>query len=628
MNQKKSIQQKSYKHLFILFIIILIFTLTIISSSSAANTIYVNNNTGNDSWTGNSSTHVDGTDIGPKATIQNGTNTVESNGLVYVADGTYNEHITIYQSLTIIGQSRNRTIINGTNTGTPLTINSGLNVTLINFTITNGSSTTNGGAVNNQGNLTVNNCTFIQNHAIWGGAIANQGNLTVNNSTFSNNQASIDGGAIWNVINGGSLNCTINHSIFSNNQANFGAAVMNYNLGSLICTINQSTFSNNHVYYSGGAIRNYNFPGRFMNCTITQSTFSNNHADINGGAIHNYNDGSLISNVNFNRFYNNTANNLGNVIYNNRASLNVENNWWGVNNPDTDWTEFLFGATIPTRWVILSVNATPNNINNTQTSNIIADFNHINGGGDLMGGYIPDGPITLSIPWGSFTSPGINHSYKANTVDGVLKVIFYANEGAVNSLNNPVKVTATADNYTTNSTESAYIALNKTSDLYIKITTSNKNPKTGEIFTLTYKLGNNGPDNATTVTIIIPLPSGFIVSHIRGNGNWTYNNMTNTVTWTLANVPVGDPYLYISGRLNHRGIYRFSSSISSATYNLDTEGVAPLTITTVNEVEAATKTTTNTTETVGMQKTGVPIFTIILAILLVLGGFTGARKKQ
>lgn len=34
------------------------------------------------------------------------------------------------------------------------------------------------------------------------------------------------------------------------------------------------------------------------------------------------------------------------------------------------------------------------------------------------------------------------------------------------------------------------------SNMYIKITPNNKNPKVGENFTLTYKLGNYGPDPA------------------------------------------------------------------------------------------------------------------------------------
>ena len=121
--------------------------------------------------------------------------------------------------------------------------------------------------------------------------------------------------------------------------------------------------------------------------------------------------------------------------------------------------------------------------------------------------------------------------------------------------------------------------------------------------------------------MIIPLPDGFIVSNISGDGNWTYNNTTNTVTWTLTNVPKGDPYLYITGKVNKPGTYVFSSSISSDNYNINTEGVTPITINTANEVNA-----TSSTRTIGMQETGLPITALILAILMVIGGLLPKKK--
>ena len=159
-------------------------------------------------------------------------------------------------------------------------------------------------------------------------------------------------------------------------------------------------------------------------------------------------------------------------------------------------------------------------------------------------------------------------------------------------------------------------------DLYIKITLSKNSPKVGETFTLTYKLGNNGPDAAENVTITIPLPKGFEVSNISGNG-WTYNAATNTITWTLEKVPVGDPYLYITGKLTSSGSYVFSSSISSETYNLNTEGVTPVTVNATNEVNAAT----NITSTVGMQETGIPLVGLILAILAIFSGLLTPKRK-
>ncbi len=158
-------------------------------------------------------------------------------------------------------------------------------------------------------------------------------------------------------------------------------------------------------------------------------------------------------------------------------------------------------------------------------------------------------------------------------------------------------------------------------DLYIQITSNKNNPKVGETFTLTYKLGNNGPDDAQNVTITIPLPEGFLISEIKGDGNWTING--NTITWTFNNVTVGDPYLYITGRTTKPGIYLFTASIASDTYNINSSGVNSLNLNAQPQVNAAT-----TTQTIGMKKTGTPLTGIVLAILMVLGGFIGTCKKQ
>ncbi|MDO5837046.1 MAG: Ig-like domain repeat protein [Methanobacterium sp.] len=136
-----------------------------------------------------------------------------------------------------------------------------------------------------------------------------------------------------------------------------------------------------------------------------------------------------------------------------------------------------------------------------------------------------------------------------------------------------------------------------TADLYIQITSDKNSPTVGETFTLTYKLGNNGPDDATNVTITIPLPEGFVISKIEGDGNWTVTG--NTITWTMTNITVGDPYLYITGWTTRPGNYLFTASITSDTFNINSMGISSLTLNAQPTVNAAT-----TTNTVGMQTTG------------------------
>jgi len=834
---------------------LLLITLTVIVCAStvfaADEAIFVNGSSGLDTNDGYSWSS-------PKLTIQNATGTVSSDGTVNIADGVYsgygNTNITINRNMTIQGQSQAGTIINGTDTNWIFNIQPGISVTLENLTLTNGYTTNVGGAVSNQGNLTLNNCTFTQNQAFRGGAIYNQDNLTVNNCTFSNNRASVDGGVIWNYVYAGSVICVINQSTFTNNTANYGGAIMNYDImGSLTCIINQSTFTGNHAYYNGGAIRNYNFPSGSLTYTITQSTFTDNHADINGGAIHNYNDGSLTCNISFSRFYNNTATSRGNAIYNSGGSVNAENNWWGYNN---DPSGQIFGQVDYSPWLFMTINASPETINNTQTSLITVSFNNYSSDGSSSSpldpnlGHIPDGvPVTFSLignilgslvepltvetsngtatilftassagiqqinastdnqnvsvhvtiipasfvdinkefrdlPWGSVittayyndkiyaivkvhnTGPDSTSSVSVlDLLDGLTwtgnyyvyrTVGSYPNTESAWVFNDPeytfngtdwnagslstmigssrwlaievvVNQTGTVSNYaetvnqssypyngydnytayltsditpsnitvddvrgnkgdtvtlkavltdylgntlvgetvefwidgakvgenTTDSTGTAlfnyiisqspgnhtltavfnestfYQGTNATgklyvpkADLYIQITSDKNNPTVGETFTLRYKLGNNGPDTADNVTITIPLPEGFVISKIEGDGNWTVNG--NTITWTMTNVTVGDPNLYISGWTTIPGNYLFTASIASDTFSINSMGVTPLNLNTPSTVNAAT----TTSSTVGMQTTGAPIIPLALAVLSVLGGLVATRKKQ
>ena len=841
--------------------------------------------------------------------------------MVSIADGVYsgdgNTNITIDRNMTIQGLSQDGTIINGTDTNWIFTITSGVNVTICNLTFTNGIGYR-GGAIYNHGDLTVENCTFTNNTATnpyqtggGGGAICNfadEGPITttvtnctfncnkaergsaimnycgitdhyiistVTNCNFTNNTAQ-SMGTIYNLADNGYVNSTVTNCTFTNNTAkDYGGGIANYcsNSGSITSTAINSTFNSNHANY-GGAIALW-LNGGFINFIATSCTFTHNTANY-GGAIYStiWQGGSVNSTAHFNSFVGNIAS-AGSAICREKGSVNATLNWWGSNDDPTKVKNLISGIVDANQWVILTVNATPSTINNGETSAITADFNHINGGGDLVGGHIPDESITLDIPWGSFTNSEISHSLTGNTVAGAMSATFYATEGALNLSYNPVQVLATADDYTTSDIEAAYISINpvaylnitKTAnvtaasvgdivrynititnngpdnvttitlkdllpvgtefmsaspaqdivgnptpsgveltwnniiaslglsqlqpgmsvsilvdarildsavgttlintanitsniypyfnqstanvyvnpavvelncttnntrpnvgqtvlfaivakntgpntannlivtdtlpasldfvnctgggvwdpvtrtvtwpaaivakdgnvtyyltalvnstslagasitnvvnethteypnnstanctvyvpkaDLYIQITSDKNNPTVGETFTLRYKLGNNGPDDATNVTITIPLPEGFVISKIEGDGNWTVTG--NTITWTMTNVTVGDPNLYITGWTTGPGNYLFTASITSDTFSINSAGVSPLTLNTPPTVNAATTTSGNT---VGMQSTGAPIVPLAIGILSVLGGLAATRKKQ
>ena len=716
---------------------------------------------------------------------------------------------------------------------------------------------------------TVTRCIFNSNSAAIGGAIANDcvgglyaSSVTSNviDSIFNNNVASGNGGALSNSCNVGTITSTVTNSNFTGNTATNGGAISNggvidtnifilllFGSGTISNTVTNSNFIGNIATGDGGAVSNY-----WITSTLTKNNFIGNIAN-NGGALYYYNS---TGEIHFNRIVGNIALTSGNGLYCYNQTVNATNNWWGNNiNPMTvPNLIYVDGCSLNTNpWVILTVAASPPTINNGGTSTITADLNHNKdtaGNIGTLSDHIPDGLITLDVPWGSFTNPGITHSIIMNTVNGLITATFYANEGAVNPLYNPVRVNATADGYTTNSVEAAYVTINKVanlsitkadnpdpvlagnqltytitvtnngpdyaenvqiqdsipgilqnvthdsfnlgtidpgqsmtitingtvpsstllgtiiintatvtttttetdlaynsvtattnadtladvdifkvvdnarpdvgdivtftvtahnygpsdatniqiedimpadfidvivtvskgiysggvwtlnltngeeatfnltgkvsavmagknttnnatklsqtqtdpdtldtanitiyvpkSDLYIRITSNNNKPNVGEIFTLTYKLGNNGPDDAENVTITITLPNGFVISQITGDGTWIING--NTITWTMANVTVGDPYLYIQGWAAAAGSYLFSASITSNTYNINTEGVTPITINAVSVVNPASN-------TIGMQETGMPLNYLILAVLMVISGFLVPKRK-
>ena len=280
----------------------LAFFVNIDTAAADPGVIYVNASSGNDAWTGQYQ-FINGTN-GPKKTISDGTGAVTANGIVNIADGSYtganNRAITIAKNMTIKGQSKDKTIINGSNNNRIFIINSGVKVSLLNLTIANGrASNSNGGAIqNNGGTLTINNCNFKNNYAtrtttttnVSAGVIYNTGILNLIGSTFTNNYVvsgssnSAQGGAIYSTGSVNISNCTFvgnNATSSSGTATDDGGAI--WTSGSL--TINNSSFINNKAAgYGGGAICIGDNTILVNNVSISDSNFINNTAGY-GGAI-------------------------------------------------------------------------------------------------------------------------------------------------------------------------------------------------------------------------------------------------------------------------------------------------------------------------------------------------------
>ena len=156
------------KMITLVFLFSIVFTVlsTVNTVSADQSIIYVSDLTGDDSWNGESSIWDDLTMSGPKKSIKNATGTVTSGGTVNIANGHYlgenNTNVTIDKNMTIIGESRENTIINGTGSAQIFTIQKGINVSIKNLTFVNGTAT--------------QNLTLTDKNVTAGGAVCNFGN--------------------------------------------------------------------------------------------------------------------------------------------------------------------------------------------------------------------------------------------------------------------------------------------------------------------------------------------------------------------------------------------------------------------------------------------------------------------
>ena len=300
--------------------------------------VWISDTTGSD-------TTGDGTAANPYKTLEKGIQETNSNGILHVLDGTYtgakNRALEITNSMSIIGESQDNTIINAKGLDWIFDVhNPGLTVLFSKLTLKNayidwddgaaiwieGSTVTvsectfidnyadngyNGGAIYNaDGDLTITNCLFKDNYADnHGGAIySKNGDLTVTDSTFKKNVAKKDGGAIYSkngdltVTNsifkknkakkddGGAIfnkngDLTVTDSLFKKNKANNGVGGAIYTLDAT-SQVKNSDFIKNQAEY-GGAIYNEEDNAE-STLDVMDSYFSENYASDDGGAIYNY----------------------------------------------------------------------------------------------------------------------------------------------------------------------------------------------------------------------------------------------------------------------------------------------------------------------------------------------------
>ena len=331
-------------------------------SLAAGQTVYFNASARSDG---------EGTQTSPYKVLKD--SRITSGMTAYFADGVYDYEGSgkISSKTVFIGQSRENTIIRGTDYYFDLTISSGSSLVLKDITFDYGhiinqgdlnadnvafvnskcdydpdssafTAYGSGGAIFSNPssryacNINLHNCYFDTNHAKYGGAIAaNYTNIVITNCVFSNSLSNRSGGAIYSLKS----NLTVSKSSFTKSNAKYGGAIYTEE-GNIYLT--DSTFTTSQAYSFGGAIASILTNSTIGNCNflnywsltdsggavyakngridVSKSSFTNGIADF-GGAICAL---SIYSTVEGSNFQNNTAN-CGGSIFNMYNNLYVSN---------------------------------------------------------------------------------------------------------------------------------------------------------------------------------------------------------------------------------------------------------------------------------------------------------------
>ncbi len=187
-----------------------------------------------------------------------------------------NTTLTLANNVTIDGSGSAGLTIDGNNSVTVFTVNTGVTATFSHLTIANGNAQGgNGGGIDNSGTLTLTNVVVSGNSASQGGGIASTGALGLVASTVQGNHATSSGGGIYQ-SSSGATSMNISGSTISGNtsQADGGGI---YTSTPTAAVIGNSTIYGNSAVTSGGGISNQ------YELTLVNDTFAGNTAGPNSG---------------------------------------------------------------------------------------------------------------------------------------------------------------------------------------------------------------------------------------------------------------------------------------------------------------------------------------------------------
>lgn len=258
-----------------------------------------------------------------EADTARGSATVTSPDTIHIAAGTYDELLAINADVNLVGVA-GTTIVDGTRSGTVVSVNAGYSVGISDLTIQNGSTFGDGGGIANRGTLTLTSSIVRGNSAHFGsgGGILNTGTLRLSNSTVSGNSAESGGG----IANGGAL--TLSNSTVKGNTAYLYVGGGITNGGTL--TLDDSSVVENIGNVGGGGIYNT------RTATLANSAVKGNTALYLGGGIANYGTLSLSDSAVMENYVGGPAP-LGSGIYNDDVgTLTLTNSTVSKNSPTSN----------------------------------------------------------------------------------------------------------------------------------------------------------------------------------------------------------------------------------------------------------------------------------------------------
>ena len=373
---------------------------------------------------------ADGSSKNPYNNLKDAINHASNDSTIYLDEGVYkgenNRNITLDKAITLIGKSKENTVIDCESTSRLFTMTSNTTLALINLCLKNGNSTNEGGLIysegnqiiikncilrdsqanpnagaiyNNLGTLKVEGTSFINNSAFqYGGAIYTAGDADIRNSVFTQNLITADKGVGGCIASGAKLNlegCT-----FSRNYAPYSSAGI-LNLG--YATINNCRFEHMKTDYTAGAISNHNYAlinnsyfgfndvkyyagailappsGHHVITEVYNTIFEANHAGYHRAVANNFKDTELIMHncaIIDNYIIKDTW--YGDIALDDNASLLYC--WWGQNNASDHYYSPHDSNYAPekinvSRWLVMTFTS-HNDVYKNRDNAVTVDLNH------------------------------------------------------------------------------------------------------------------------------------------------------------------------------------------------------------------------------------------------------------